>query len=257
MPEADSSSDQAQVPPKGFNALKHHCIEHKLDVLLWATRLFTMVFTFAYLLPLFWNPYNAYYKALFANGATSAIRLHQRLPAVSFSREFMTQLLLEDSCHYLFYSLIFLYVSPVTLVLLPVFLFSLIHFASYSLTLLDTLGQNSWWGARLLISLVEFQSRNILRFIAFAEIMLMPFVLIFILIGRAGILTPFVYYHFLSLRYNSRRNPYTRNMFHELRLVIESAARKPGMPAIISNALYSLIAFTCRFAPQVQQQPTQ
>ena len=27
-------------------------------------------------------------------------------------------------------------------------------------------GQNSWWGARMLISLVEFQSRNILRFVS-------------------------------------------------------------------------------------------
>ena len=82
-------------------------------------------------------------------------------------------------------------------VLAPVVLFALLHFASYSLALLDTLGerrtqrisynsifvayfapsfhkidkiipfassgQNSWWGARMLISLVEFQSRNILR----------------------------------------------------------------------------------------------
>lgn len=37
------------------------------------------------------------------------------------------------------------------------------------------LGQNSWWGARLLISLVEFQQRNILRAIAFAEVFLMPY----------------------------------------------------------------------------------
>ena len=29
---------------------------------------------------------------------------------------------------------------------------------------MDFAGQNSWWGARMLISLVEFQSRNILRY---------------------------------------------------------------------------------------------
>ncbi|XP_075235254.1 transmembrane protein 33-containing Krueppel homolog 2 [Lycorma delicatula] len=256
MPEADSNSEPRSEPVKGFDALKRHCIENKLDIALWTTRLFTIIFTLAYLVPLFGNPYNVYYKALFANGATSAIRLHQRLPAVSFSREFLTILLLEDSCHYLFYSIIFLYVSPVTFALLPTFLFSLIHFASYSLSLLDTLGQNSWWGARLLISIVEFQSRNILRLIAFAEIILMPFTIILIFMGRAGILTPFVYYHFLSLRYNSRRNPYTRNMFHELRLVIESTAAKPGMPSFIRNSLYSLVAITCRLAPQ-QAQPSQ
>ena len=36
-------------------------------------------------------------------------------------------------------------------------------------------------------------------------------------------MTPFIYYHFLTLRYTSRRNPYTRNMFHELRLATEAA----------------------------------
>lgn len=45
-------------------------------------------------------------------------------------------------------------------------------------SLLQMLGQNSWWGARLLISLVEFQQRNILRLIAFSEIFLMPIAIV-------------------------------------------------------------------------------
>jgi hypothetical protein len=43
------------------------------------------------------------------------------------------------------------------------------------------MGQNSWWGARLLISLVEFQSLNILRLIAFTEIIMMPLTVLFVL----------------------------------------------------------------------------
>lgn len=72
-----------------------------------------------------------------ANAATSALRLHQRLPPVALTREFLALLLLEDSCHYLFFSLIFLYVSPMVLILFPVVLFAVLHSASYSLTLLD------------------------------------------------------------------------------------------------------------------------
>lgn len=72
-----------------------------------------------------------------ANAATSALRLHQRLPRIQLTREFLGQLLSEDSCHYLFFSLIFLYVSPVVLVIFPVALFAVLHSASYSLTLLD------------------------------------------------------------------------------------------------------------------------
>lgn len=42
------------------------------------------------------------------------------------------------------------------------------------------LGQNSWWGARLLISLVEFQSRNILRLCALSEIIILPFTVLLV-----------------------------------------------------------------------------
>lgn len=153
------------------------------------------------------NAQSAYYKVLMASAATSALRLQQRMPRLSFSREYLALLLVEDSCHYLFFSLIFLYVSPFILILLPVILFAILHAASYSLTLLDvstklinftshpkcsrikcqfcdhnlqTLGQNSWWGARLLISIVELQTSNILRLVAFSEIFLMPIAIIFV-----------------------------------------------------------------------------
>lgn len=248
------NSEEPQPPQRsGWEALKQHVIDHKVEVAIWATRVFTVLFTFGYFIPLFGYPYNAYYKALMSNAASSALRLHQRVPRVTLSREFLSLLLLEDSCHYLFYSLIFLSVTPVTLVLLPVFMFALLHSASYSLTLLDTLGQNSWWGARLLISLVEFQSRNILRLVAFTEIFLLPFTIVLIFLGRAGLLTPFIYYHFLTLRYSSRRNPYNRMMFHELRLLLESTASKPGTPSLLRNILLSAVAFTSRLAPPSPQ----
>ena len=63
----------------------------QIDVLLWATRIATILFTVGYVFPLFGNPYNSYYKALMANAATSALRLHQRLPAVQFNRAFLGQ----------------------------------------------------------------------------------------------------------------------------------------------------------------------
>lgn len=103
------------------------------------------------------NPYSCYQKALVANAATSALRLHQRLPNVRLTREFLGRLLIEDSCHYLFFSLIFLYTYPITskrkfspiylnsnskfplwtlVCLVPIFLFALLHSSSYTLALL-------------------------------------------------------------------------------------------------------------------------
>ena len=201
-----------------LNSCLIFCPGCQIDVLLWATRVATILFTVGYILPIFGNPYNSYYKALMASAATSALRLHQRLPQVQFNREFLGKLnshfsqhnwkcssllglfLSEDAAHYLIFCVLFLYAAPITLVLVPVFLFALLHFASYTLTLLDTLGQNSWWGARMLISLVELQSRNILRLAAFQEVFLLPFTVMMIFAGKTNLVTPFLYYRFLSLR---------------------------------------------------------
>jgi len=248
---ADNNANQER--PRGLEALKQHIIANKVDVALWASRVLTIIFAFGYVLPIFGNAQNAFYKVLLANAATSALRLHQRMPRLTFSREYFALLLVEDSCHYLFFSTIFLYVSPFILILLPVVLFAILHAASYSLTLLDQLGQNSWWGARLMISLVELQTSNILRLAALSEILLMPLVIIFVFFGRAGLMTPFIYYHFLALRYTSRRNPYNRNMFHELRLATESMANSPRVPPIGKKIVLSGIAIVEKLAPALAQ----
>ncbi|CAH2055963.1 unnamed protein product, partial [Iphiclides podalirius] len=244
-------------PPKGIPALKAHVIANKVDVALWGIRLLTVLCTIGYVLPLFNNPISAFYKALLANAATSALRLHQRIAPreIALSREFLARFFLEDSAHYLFYSLIFMNVAPNLLILTPIFLFALLHAASYSLTILDTLGQNSMWVARLLISLVEFQSRNILRAAALAEIMLFPLVVIMAFFGHCGLLTPFVYYYSVTWRYASRRNPYTRNTFRELRVLTERLAASPKAPGPLRDALLAAVRLACRMAPpdQVQQ----
>lgn len=97
-------------------------------------------FTFGFfscLILSFSSSQSAYNKVLLANAATSALRLHQRLPAFQLSRAFLSQLFVEDSCHYLLYSFIFMYVSPVFLALVPVVSFAILHASSYSLKLLD------------------------------------------------------------------------------------------------------------------------
>ncbi|XP_045478804.1 Krueppel homolog 2 [Harmonia axyridis] len=256
MGDDAASSDTTNRRGANLDALKVHILTHKIDCALWAIRMSIIIFTLGYFIPIFGSSQSAYNKALVANAAVSALRLHQRIPQFQFNRNFFSVLLLEDSCHYLFYSIIFMYdVQPVTLVLMPIALFAILHSASYSLTLLDTLGQNSWWGARLLISLIEFQSLNILRLVAFVEIILMPFSILLILLGRARLMTPFIYYHFLVQRYTSRRNPYTRNMFRELRVLFESTAAKPNLPGVLKSALMTVVAFTSKLAPPVQQAP--
>ncbi|OAD61196.1 Protein Kr-h2 [Eufriesea mexicana] len=261
-----TSSNNSVHMEKGWFALRQHIIDNKIKVGLWFTRLFTIIFTIGYIIPIFGNSYNIYYKVLMSNAATSALRLHQRVPHAQLSRQFLEHLFVEDSCHYLFYSLIFIYAAPVTcrfiecnvklfflnyelVVLTPVFLFALIHFASDSLTLLDCLAQNSCWAARLLISLVEFQAQNILRVCAFAEIIILPFTLLLVFTGRAGLLTPFIYFQFLKFRLASQRNPYTRNVFYEIRNGLSSVSRKPMVPIIVRQIIEGLLSLTQQMAP--------
>uniref|UniRef100_A0A131XQJ9 Putative conserved plasma membrane protein n=1 Tax=Hyalomma excavatum TaxID=257692 RepID=A0A131XQJ9_9ACAR len=250
----ENTERPTSAAPRGFSEVFNHMSIHKIESLLWFTRMCSVLFTLLYIIPLLdANPYTCYQRALISSAATSALRLHQRMPSVQLSRMFLSQLLIEDSCHYLFYSLIFLFAQPMTLVLLPVFLFSLLHSASFSLTLLDKMGGRSGLLGTWLVNLLDHQGRNILRLVAFTEIFLMPLTVFSVLSGRSSLLTPFVYYRFLSLRYASRRNPYTRTVFHELRLVTEHYASRPGCPMFLRNLLYKTITVLSQLAPPVPQ----
>ncbi|XP_036320675.1 Krueppel homolog 2 isoform X3 [Rhagoletis pomonella] len=176
-----SSTPPLQQDSNGniLEKMQQHVRTNKVDVAMWATRMLTVLFTISYIVPIISNQQSSFNKVLLSNAATSALRLHQRLPSFTFSREFLARLFIEDSCHYLMFSLIFFNVQPTLLILIPIVLFAVLHASSYSLKLLDIIGQNSWWGARFLISLVEFQASNILKAASFAEIFIMPLAVVF------------------------------------------------------------------------------
>ena len=107
------------------------------ESVMFVVRIVTIIMTILYMIPYFSNSESYYYKALLANAATSALRLHQRLPPFQLSRQFFELVLLEDSAHYLIYSMIFFSNKPMTMVLLPVFLFALLHGSSFLLQVLQ------------------------------------------------------------------------------------------------------------------------
>lgn len=255
-------SEPSQEPgtrPKGLSNLIRHMTSDYIGVGLWLTRIITIVLAlFGYVLPLmgsfFGDPMACYYKTFMAAAATNALRLHQRMPRIQLTQAFAVNLILEDSAHYLLFCLIFIFASaPITTAILPVLLFAVLHSASYSLTLLDALGApSSWWGIRFLISVVELQSRNILRMISFTEIFLMPITVINVFRGVTWLVAPLVYYRFLGLRYSSRRNPYTRNVFFMLRMSLEKTADHPSMPMGVKSMIHKLISVVGSMAPQAQ-----
>lgn len=85
--------------------------------------------------------------------------------------------------------------------------------------------------------------------VAISEVMLMPIVMLGVFTGVVTLVTPFIYYRFLSLRYSSRRNPYTRQVFRTLRIALEQVALLPQTPQFARGLIRSAVDFTSRLAP--------
>jgi hypothetical protein len=84
-----------------------------------------------------------------------------------------------------------------------------------------------------------------------AEVLLMPFVILSILTGVCSLVTPFIYSRFLIWRYSSRRNPYTRSSFRQIRLAGEQLTSLPACPPLVRRAFLSLADIISRMAPHV------
>ena len=80
-------------------------------------------------------------------------------------------------------------------------------------------------------------------------IIIIIIILAFDFSGKCGIFVPFMYYRFVCMRYQSRRNPYNRVMFHELRLIAEHYTSQPTCPTMLRNLTQRIIALVSRFAP--------
>ncbi|TPP58224.1 Transmembrane protein 33 [Fasciola gigantica] len=149
---------------------------------------------------------------------------------------------------------------------MPVFLFAVLHVTSFTQVLLNVSaarnnaatgdGPNvtvnnvqSSYVRNLLQSAVTKINANdqpILRLIALNEIMLMVVCIFMALSGPRIILLPFIYFPFLKMRYNSRRNPHSRVAFYELRTSLTSLARHPKCPGFASRMIDGLIGVVCR-----------
>jgi hypothetical protein len=238
-----------------LNRVTTFMMGNKVEAALWLTRMFTVVTSILFFLPIFGgNPSSLYQRVLLSNAATSALRLHQRLPHFQFSREFIGLMFLEDSAHYLFYSLIFVMSYPVTMSLVPVFLFALLHATNYTKSVMNQVGPNSMAPIRSLVAKVDGQQRSILRFIACNEIFMMPMIIFMMFTGNSSLLLPFIYYRFITLRYASRRNPYCRQLFYELRVTTEHLCSKPQCPAFVRNLSFKISGFISNLAPAVPAQ---
>ena len=244
--------NSTQTPPRSTASspsLISVLLERKTDAVLLLSRLATIFFTLMYILPFFRSNSepNVYYtKALIASAVTSALRLRQRIPTLEFSREFFFNLIREDSAHYLMYSFLFLSGSPMTIVLIPISTYAILHSCSFLSQILT-----GYPGIKIYLDRITEKHANLLRFVALNEIILMPLLILSIFVARSNFLLIFMYYRFLTLRYTSHRNPYTRALFYELRQSVEHICSRPACPPIIARICHSAIGLINRLAPVI------
>jgi len=242
--------NSAQTPPRqtaSSPSLISVLLERKTDAVLLLSRLATIFFTIMYILPFFRSNSESsvyYTKALLSSAVTSALRLRQRIPTLEFSREFFFNLIREDSAHYLMYSILFLSGSPMTIVLIPITTYAILHSCSFLSQILTAYPMIKFYLDR-----ITENHANLLRFVSLNEIILMPLLILSIFVARSNLLLIFMYYRFLTLRYTSHRNPYTRTLFYELRQSIEQLCSRSACPPIIARICHSAIAFVNRLAP--------
>ncbi|CAI4222234.1 unnamed protein product [Auanema sp. JU1783] len=239
----DTESSNPRVTLSEYLSTRH------IECLLNGARALTLFFTVCYLspIPLVVAPGSAYYKAFAAGVATSAIRLHQRIGRFALTREFFMNLLMEDSCHYLFYSALFLTSSTITMALLPIVLYATLNFANF--ILLVSTGYQRLRLTTLLGKFIHSQTSNILGIIACAEIFLVPLIISLVFVGQGSLVLPFVYYRFLTMRYASRRNPYTRSAFSQMKHSLLQISHSPSCPQLVGRLITMSTNFISNLAP--------
>jgi hypothetical protein len=255
---SSNSSSRPTATPTNARAssqdLMSFILQDKISAVLWFTRILTLIFSIMFIIPIFgFDPNTLYQKAMMSSAATSALKLHQRMNNVPFqlNREYLAKLIIEDSFHYLLYSFIFLSSAPVTIILMPVAAFALLHIAVYTKSILNlVVGTESAGPLQRALNAILAKDKDLMRFIAINEIIIAPTIIIMIFWGKAGIFVPFIYYRFICMRYQSRRNPYNRIMFYELRTIIEYYTSQPNCPGILRSLSQNLINLVNRFAPQ-------
>ncbi|VDK73207.1 unnamed protein product [Litomosoides sigmodontis] len=248
-PSGDSPS-AANTNWRGQSTLTNFLKFRQADAILFLTRIVTVMCTLYFILPLGArsSQYSAYSKAFAAAAATNALRIHQRVGGLRFTREFLSVVLMEDSCHYLIYCVLFITSSPVTMALMPIFLYGLLHAVNFAIQMCYAVGKATNLADRL-SELTRQHTQNLLGIIACSEIFLMPMLVAMVFVGKASFFLPFIYYRFVTLRYVSRRNHSTKLVFYQLRVSLEQAVSSPNCPDMIRNAVHSIISITCRLCP--------
>jgi len=212
----------------------------RLDAMSWFIRLYLIFLSVQHILLGGALPAldGCYKRALIANALVACIRLHQRIGGnFALSKEHFQRVVLEDSAHYLLFSIVFL-MQPgkITMALVPITIMAAIHAVKYGYKVLDTIGTNKGRG---LLNAIAMKQQSLFRIVALTEIFLLPVLIIMVFLGRAQLFSPFLLYRYVKLRYHSQRNAYCKQVFYELKMAGDQYKNNARTPAMVKKAIQS------------------
>jgi len=254
-----TETEQPASTSSDMQAMKNVLARDLKSSLMFFVRSFAAVNGLLFAVTTFFHPVMAqaaFQRLIFAFGLASVIRLSQRLGPVQFTKQYCINVVLEDSAHYMLFACNFYSHRPTTIIAFIPTLYCALQGSAFMNNLLQECRNPTWSSLKVQLGKLKANQQQMLRVVASAEIFVMPLVLIQLFTGQCGsILTPLVYYQFLMLRYMSRRNPYVRNAFSELRLTINTLVYKPACPAFVRNIVVKGMSLIERLSP-VAYEPT-
>jgi len=250
-----SSDGVSAQEARESGSILNFLVAKKIGSSMWVMRCYMLFLTVQFLFFSNAFPMDHYFqRIMLANAVICCLRIHQRVPVFHFSRAHFAKCLQEDSAHYLIFSFVFLISKSLTLALLPTCLFALLHACNFTRQMFDCHGPHSWFFLRKLINAVARHQTNLFRCIALTEIFLMPTIIFMFFTGKSHPIAPFLYYKFLQYRYLSKRNPYSRLVFYELRIAAFQTMKHPSCPGPLTWIIGKIITLCCKLGPRLPYQ---
>ncbi|KAJ3107694.1 hypothetical protein HDU96_007826 [Phlyctochytrium bullatum] len=207
-----------------------------------------------------------YTKALWGTILSYGIIIYKAHGVPQVSRAYMQRIMMDENMHYLMLSFIWATSKPVWVVLIPFVTFSFFHSLNYTRTELlpRVVPATSPFHATVtqtispaLLNLTQRYQSQALEWIAYLEVWVIPpYLIVSVLFGGAGLLTPLLFFFFMRFRYFF--SALTRKAVADLKTRGDALVARPGVPewvrAVYGKAV-NLIREWGDVTAQVGQQP--
>ncbi|KAJ3073861.1 hypothetical protein HDU98_000458 [Podochytrium sp. JEL0797] len=222
---APPTTEQPNAAPAATYSEKLKAMAMNLQLIFWflghaTTVLQTILFVI-------FSGAKSYNKALYAILLSYGIILYKAhgAPKMNNIQMYLQRIMVDENTQYLLLALIWWTSRPVWVVLLPYATFSIFHAANYMRTeLLPTVipassplySISSSTVIPLLAHFSQTYQAKCLRAVSYLEVFfILPYLVVFVFVGKVSFMTPFVFVQFLRFRFQF--SPMTREAFTELK----------------------------------------